>query len=176
MRSRANSSNLISGPTQGFPPSVLVSLACPLRYQLLTATLVAGGDGTTRSSLVITGALGMRRRLISASEIAERLGIQCQTVYLWVRQKRIPFYRVGRLVKFDEAEVLARFRADIENEEDHQPKSDTLSVQTSRGRGSVRRFTISNSKPIDPRRAFGSESSQTTERRQRYMAMLGMVK
>ena len=53
----------------------------------------------------------MRRGLISANEIAERLGIQCQTVYLWVRQRRIPFYRVGRLVKFDEAEVLARFQS-----------------------------------------------------------------
>ncbi|MBA3257434.1 MAG: excisionase family DNA-binding protein [Pyrinomonadaceae bacterium] len=38
------------------------------------------------------------------------MGIQCQTVYLWVRQKRIPFFRVGRLVKFDEQEVLAHFR------------------------------------------------------------------
>lgn len=53
----------------------------------------------------------MRRGLISANEIAERLGIQCQTVYLWVRQRRIPFYQVGRLVKFDEAEVLERFKA-----------------------------------------------------------------
>ena len=76
----------------------------------------------------------MRRGLISANEIAERLGIQCQTVYLWVRQKRIPFYRVGRLVKFDEAEVLASFKADIDDEEDQQPNKDTLSVQTSRGR------------------------------------------
>ena len=117
-----------------------------------------------------------RKNLIGANEIAEVLGIQCQTVYLWVRQKRIPFYRVGRLVKFDEAEVLARFKADIDDEEDQQPNNDNLSVQTSRGRYSVRRFTISNNKPIDPRRAFGSESSQTTERRERYMAMLGMVK
>ena len=117
-----------------------------------------------------------RRNLITANEIATVLGIQCQTVYLWVRQKRIPFYRVGRLVKFDEAEVLARFKADIEEQEDQQANCDTLSVQTSRGRSSVRRFTISNNKPIDPRRVFGSESSQITERRERYMAMLGMVK
>jgi excisionase family DNA binding protein len=117
-----------------------------------------------------------RRNLISANEIANVLGIQCQTVYLWVRQKRIPFYRVGRLVKFDEAEVLARFKANIDDKEEQQPNSDTLSVQTSRGRASVRRFRISNNRPIDPRRVFGSESSQTTERRQRYMAMLGMVK
>jgi excisionase family DNA binding protein len=120
--------------------------------------------------------LGMRPRLISASEIAERLGIQCQTVYLWVRQRRVPFYRVGRLVKFDEAEVLARFKANTDDDDNDRSENDTLSVRTSAGRHSVRRFPISNNRPIDPRRTSGSESSQITERRQRYMAMLGMVK
>jgi|ERR1043165_9011148 excisionase family DNA binding protein len=117
-----------------------------------------------------------KKSLISANEIAEVLGIRCQTIYLWVRQKRIPFYRVGRLVKFDEDEVLARFKANTESDAERSREADTLIVQTSRGRESVKRFTISNNRPIDPRRGFGSESSQTTERRQRYMAMLGMVK
>ena len=116
-----------------------------------------------------------RKTLISATEIADVLGIQCQTVYLWVRQKRIPFYRVGRLVKFDEAEVLARFKADTDDDNDRSDHG-TLSVQTSRGRHSVRQMTISTNRPIDPRRALGSKSSQTTEQRERYMAMLGMVK
>ena len=119
----------------------------------------------------------MRRGLISANEIAELLGIECQTVYLWVRQKRIPFYRVGRLVKFDEAEVLARFKADVADDNSSTHANDeTLPVQSSRGRQTVKRFTISNNRPVDPRRAFGSKSSQTTEQRERYMAMLGMVK
>ena len=116
-----------------------------------------------------------RKTLISAMEIADVLGIQCQTVYLWVRQKRIPFYRVGRLVKFDEAEVLARFKANTDDDDDHS-ENNTLTVQTSRGRHTVKRFTISNNRPIDPRRALGSKSSQTTEQRERYMSMLGMVK
>jgi excisionase family DNA binding protein len=118
----------------------------------------------------------MRRGLISANEIAERLGIQCQTVYLWVRQKRIPFYRVGRLVKLDEAEVLARFKADIDDDNNQGTENDTLNVQSSRGRQSVRRFTISNHRPVDPRRALGSKSSHTTEQSERYRALLGMVK
>lgn len=117
-----------------------------------------------------------RKNLVGANEIADVLGIQSQTVYLWVRQKRIPFYRVGRLVKFDEAEVLARFKADTDGDDNDRTENATLNGQTSRGRCSVRRFTISNNKPINPRLVFGSESSQTTERRQRYMAMLGMVK
>ena len=118
----------------------------------------------------------MRQGLISASEIAERLGIQCQTVYLWVRQRRIPFYRVGRLVKFDEAEVLARFKANIDDDDTNRSEHNTLNVQTSRGGQSVRRFTISNHRPIDPRRALGSNSSQTTEQSERYRSLLGMVK
>jgi excisionase family DNA binding protein len=85
-----------------------------------------------------------RKNLISASEIAEVLGIQCQTVYLWVRQKRIPFYRVGQLVKFDESEVLARFKAEIDEDSNQSTENDTLSVRTSRGRQSVRRFTMNH--------------------------------
>src|ERR1044072_8796900 len=108
-----------------------------------------------------------KRNLISANEIATILGIQCQTVYLWVRQRRIPFYRVGRLVKFDVDEVLARFKTNAETGNKQSAEEDSLTVQTSRGRQSVKRFTISNHRPIDPRRAFGSKSSQSTEQRER---------
>ena len=118
----------------------------------------------------------MRQGLISANEIAERLGIQCQTVYLWVRQRRIPFYRVGRLVKFDESEVLARFKADIDNDSSHPADNETLSVQSSRGGQSVKRVVVSMHRTIDPRRALGSDSSQSTEQSERYRALLGMVK
>jgi excisionase family DNA binding protein len=109
----------------------------------------------------------MQRALISASEIAERLGIQHQTIYLWVRQKRIPFYRVGRLVKFDEAEVLTHFKSDADPqraEEEHAEK----------------RIVLSKGRTIGRRRAHGSNSSQTTEQAteqsERYRAMLMMVK
>ncbi len=50
----------------------------------------------------------MKNSLITANELAVRLGIRGPTVYLWVRQKGIPFYRVGRLVKFDEEEPLRK--------------------------------------------------------------------
>src|SRR2546429_218789 len=101
-----------------------------------------------------------RRNLISATEIAAVLGIQCQTVYLWVRQKRIPFYRVGSLVKFDKAEVLARFKADTESDIKQSSEAGMLSVQTSRGRGSVKRFTISNNRPVDPRRSLDTQHAR----------------
>jgi excisionase family DNA binding protein len=75
----------------------------------------------------------MKNALIKADDLAKRLGIKTQTVYLWVRQKRIPFYRVGRLVKFDEHEVLAHFRVEIEtdnpgkNTEKRSPNVQSLS-------------------------------------------------
>jgi len=105
----------------------------------------------------------MRRGLVSASEIAERLGIQCQTVYLWVRQRRIPFYRVGRLVKFDEAEVLARFKAEAEQQKSSHEQA-------------PKPITVSRNVVIDPRRALGSDSSRASEQSHRYKALLGMVK
>lgn len=97
----------------------------------------------------------MRQGLISAGEIAERLGIQCQTVYLWVRQRRIPFYRVGRLVKFDELEVLERFKGEADKQE------------SSNGHA-TERIAIRRNVMVDPRRALGSNSSQTTEQSERY--------
>ena len=101
----------------------------------------------------------MKKSLITANEVAERLGIRCQTVYLWIRQKRIPFYRVGRLVKFDEAEVLAHFKAETK-------KDDSSEKQTGK------RLQISRTATIDPRRAVGSNSTLTSEQRQHYKALL----
>lgn len=38
--------------------------------------------------------------LISSEELAQRWGISINTVRTWVCQKRIPYHKVGRLVKF----------------------------------------------------------------------------
>lgn len=41
------------------------------------------------------------RRLIDIQEAAEYTGLSPHTVYTMVSQRRIPFVKVGRLVKFD---------------------------------------------------------------------------
>jgi len=41
-----------------------------------------------------------KRILISTDELAERWGISINTVRAWVCQRRIPYHKVGRLVKF----------------------------------------------------------------------------
>ena len=44
-------------------------------------------------------------RWLSVAEIASHLGVKPDTVYKWLKQKRIPAHRVGRLWKFDKSEV-----------------------------------------------------------------------
>jgi len=41
------------------------------------------------------------RTLISSEELAQRWGISVNTVRSWVCQRRIPYHKLGRLVKFN---------------------------------------------------------------------------
>ena len=43
----------------------------------------------------------MEKRLLNKSELAQYLGIKEGTVSVWVCHKKIPYVKVGRLVKFD---------------------------------------------------------------------------
>jgi excisionase family DNA binding protein len=43
----------------------------------------------------------VENKLIGITEMAEYLGIRVSTLYSWVSQKRIPYIKLGRLVKFD---------------------------------------------------------------------------
>ncbi len=54
----------------------------------------------------------MAQALITAAAAAALLGVRKQTVYLWARQGRVPYYRVGRLLKFDGEELLNSFRVE----------------------------------------------------------------
>jgi excisionase family DNA binding protein len=49
----------------------------------------------------------LMQRLISVKEAATYTGLSPYTIYTMVSQRRIPFVRVGRLVKFDEAMLQA---------------------------------------------------------------------
>lgn len=43
--------------------------------------------------------------MISIEELAAYLGIKISTLYAWVHSRRIPYYKVGRLVKFRKSEI-----------------------------------------------------------------------
>ena len=43
----------------------------------------------------------MEKKLLSLDETAQYLGVKKPTLYSWVFQRKIPYLKVGRLVKFD---------------------------------------------------------------------------
>lgn len=44
-------------------------------------------------------------RLLTVKEAAAFLAVKTRTIYAWVRERRIPFRRAGRLLRFDRAEL-----------------------------------------------------------------------
>ncbi len=46
-----------------------------------------------------------RKEMVGIKELAKYVGIEVYTVYDWVHQRKIPHYKVGRLLKFDIAEI-----------------------------------------------------------------------
>lgn len=47
----------------------------------------------------------MAERWLSIDEISEHLGVKKDTIYKWVAKKKMPAYKVGRLLKFQIKEV-----------------------------------------------------------------------
>lgn len=45
------------------------------------------------------------KRFIGIKELAEYLDVKVATLYSWTFQKKIPYYKIGRLVKFDLQEI-----------------------------------------------------------------------
>ena len=48
-----------------------------------------------------------REGLLNVREAAALLGVAPRTIYAWVAERRIPFRRAGRLLRFDRGELLA---------------------------------------------------------------------
>ena len=47
----------------------------------------------------------MKKILINIKELSESLGVSDKTLYGWVHQKRIPFVKVGGLLRFDMKDI-----------------------------------------------------------------------
>jgi len=47
----------------------------------------------------------MERRFLGIKELAGYLGIAQGTVYVWVCHRKIPYVKIGRLVKFDMCKI-----------------------------------------------------------------------
>lgn len=47
----------------------------------------------------------MPKRLVDVKQVSQMLCIKCSTIYKWVYEGRIPHYKIGKLIRFSEAEV-----------------------------------------------------------------------
>lgn len=47
----------------------------------------------------------MERQLINIHELSALLGVSMNTLYGWVNRRKIPYVKVGRLVKFDQRDI-----------------------------------------------------------------------
>lgn len=56
---------------------------------------------------IVSGQITKQKELLSTIETAEFLGISKNTLYEWIIQKRIPHFKVGRLVKFKKEDLEA---------------------------------------------------------------------
>jgi len=52
----------------------------------------------------------MPERLVNIQEISRMLSVKEKTIYSWVSQGIIPYYKIGRLVRFDRKEILEWIR------------------------------------------------------------------
>lgn len=43
--------------------------------------------------------------LMTLKEAAQKLGIAPLTLYTWCQMKRLPYYKIGRYLKFDERDL-----------------------------------------------------------------------
>lgn len=47
----------------------------------------------------------LEERWVSLEEIAKYLGVSKDTIYLWISNKELPAYKIGRLWKFKTSEI-----------------------------------------------------------------------
>ena len=47
----------------------------------------------------------VERRFLGINDFSDYLGVPKGTLYVWVCQKKIPYLKVGKLVKFDLSEI-----------------------------------------------------------------------
>jgi len=47
----------------------------------------------------------MNKLLVNVKQLSESTGLSVFTLYSWINQKRIPYVKVGRLVRFDPRKI-----------------------------------------------------------------------
>ena len=55
-------------------------------------------------------ALGIIETVLTKKQIAEKLNVSVRVIGYWMKAKTIPYFKIGGMVRFDEAEVEAALR------------------------------------------------------------------
>jgi excisionase family DNA binding protein len=58
------------------------------------------------SSALCDNSIAINDRLLSYADVAERMGVSIHTVRGWVYQRKIPYLKAGKIVRFIWADVL----------------------------------------------------------------------
>ena len=48
---------------------------------------------------------GIKKQFLSPQELSAYTGLSLNTIYSWVNQRRIPYIKISRLVKFNISEI-----------------------------------------------------------------------
>lgn len=70
------------------------------------------------------GLVFMSNRWLSVEEITEHLGVSKDSIYAWIAKRKMPAHKVGRLWKFQQAEVDAWVRTGGANEDAVQGRNE----------------------------------------------------
>ena len=76
-------------------------------------------EGIVSEKAIVSGQIQKEKQLLNTKEAAESLGISKNTLYEWIVEKKIPYIKVGRLVKFrrEDLEAWLKKRAQEERKE-----------------------------------------------------------
>jgi len=51
------------------------------------------------------------KKYISVKELSQYTSISPHTIYLWIQLKKLPYHKIGKLIRFNLAEIEAWLRA-----------------------------------------------------------------
>lgn len=74
--------------------------------------------GIVSKNGIVSGQIKKEKQLLDTKDASEFLGISKNTLYEWVIQKKIPYIKVGRLLKFKKEDLDAWLRKRTQEEED----------------------------------------------------------
>jgi excisionase family DNA binding protein len=68
-------------------------------------------SGPEKSNPTLIDRLRSRQSLLDSKEVIDLLGVHITTLQLWTRKGRIPFLRVGHLIRFDPGQLASWLKA-----------------------------------------------------------------